>query len=359
MTSSPEKRFGRLIELQKKLGRELPAINKAIRASEEKVEEFQKALLGSDSRPLAEDSSIVFFGSMARGEWTSQSDPDWVLLIDGQVDEDHFLALRQIQKRLREHEEREPGATRTFGELAFSHELVHQIGGIDDTNRNLTLRMLLLLESISIGSDVVRQRVLRSVLYRYLADDPSWTWRSDAELPRFLLNDVVRFWRTMAVDFADKFHDQEGEKWALRNAKLRFSRKLLFLTGMLACFSWKLHPPSKHSDDSESATDIAIRHFEPYLVRPPLEILADELLLANAPTKLCHELLSTYDEFIAILDDEESRRELHRLPRDIAEKSELFQRVRKISHRFQGALTEWLFQPETPIFELVKKYGLF
>jgi predicted nucleotidyltransferase len=359
MTPISENRFRRLLELQKKLRCEWRAINKAIGASEQQVQQLQTALLGSDSRPLAEDSSIVFFGSLARGEWTSQSDPDWVLLIDGQVDEQHFLALRHIEKKLRELGENEPGTTRTFGELAFSHELVHRIGGIDDTNRNLTLRMLLLLESISIGSDLVRQRVLQAVLYRYLADDPSWTWRSDAELPRFLLNDVVRFWRTMAVDFADKFHDQEGEKWALRNAKLRFSRKLLFLVGILACFSWKLHPRSELADNPESATDVAIRHFDRYLARPPLEILADELLLANAPEKLCQELFSTYDEFIAILDDEELRRELHKLPRDIAEKSDLFQRVRGLSHRFQASLTEWLFQPDTPIFDLVKKYGLF
>lgn len=359
MTPISENRFRRLLELQNTLQCEWRAINKAIGASEEQVKQLDEVILGSDGRPLAEDSSIVFFGSLARGEWTSQSDPDWVLLIDGQVNEQHFLALRHIQKKLRELVKNEPGATRTFGELAFSHELVHRIGGIDDTNRNLTLRMLLLLESVSIGSDLVRQRVLKAILYRYLADDPSWTWRSDAELARFLLNDFVRFWRTMAVDFADKFHDQEGEKWALRNTKLRFSRKLLFLVGALACFSWKLHPPSELTDNPKSPTDVAIRHFESYLGRPPLEILADELLLANAPAKLCQELFSTYDEFIAILDDEESRRELEELPRDVAEKSELFQRVRKISHRFQAALTEWLFKPDTPIFELVKKYGLF
>ena len=51
-----------------------------------------------------------------------------------------------------------------FGGLAFSHDIVHCIGGQDDTNRNLTLRMLLLLESVSIGDDIVRQRVVRAVL---------------------------------------------------------------------------------------------------------------------------------------------------------------------------------------------------
>lgn len=349
----------RLRELQIEIGCELPAINRAILESHHKIEEFHTVLLGRESRPVAEDSSLVFFGSLARQEWTLQSDADWVLLIDGQVSGQHFAAFQNIREQFREIQAKKPGATKTFDELAFSHELVHQIGGHDDTNRNLTLRMLLLLESLSIGSDAVRQRVIKSVLSRYLADDPSWTWRSDAELPRFLLNDVVRFWRTMAVDFADKFHDQEGEKWALRNTKLRFSRKLLFLTGLLACFSWKIRPPAPHAKNSEHAIDIAIQHFGQYLSRTPLEIVADELLLTGASKQVKIDVLTSYDQFLAILDDPSAREELENLPRDIAEKSSLFQRIREISHVFQNALLEWLFKPDTVVFALVRKYGLF
>lgn len=345
--------------MQAGIGRELPTINRAILESRRKVEEYSDSLLDGADRPVAEDASLIFFGSLARQEWTSKSDADWALLIDGQVSSQHFSAFQEIRRRFRQIQAKEPGATKTFGELTFSHEIVHQIGGHDDTNRNLTLRMLLLLESLSIGSDAVRQRVIQSVLGRYLADDPSWTWRSDAELPRFLLNDVVRFWRTMAVDFADKFHDQEGEKWALRNAKLRFSRKLLFLTGLLACFSWKIHPPAIQSKNSEHAIDIAIQHFGQYLSRTPLEIVADELLLTGASKQIMTDVLMSYDQFLAILDDPLAREELEKLPRDIAEKSSLFQRIREISHVFQNALLEWLFKPDTVVFELVRKYGLF
>ena len=252
-----------------------------------------------------------------------------------------------------------PGTTGTFGDLAFANELVHRIGGQDDTNINFTRRMLLLLESLSIGDDEVRKRVIRAVLNRYLADDPSWTWGTDKKLPRFLLNDVIRFWRTMTVDFADKYHDQAGEKWALRNAKLRFSRRLILMTGLLACFNWKLNPPNGLSEGEKTSTEAAIAHFEAYLGRPPLEILADELLRTGAPDDLCRSVFSAYDEFLGTLDDERSRNELKEIPRDAAHNSPTFQRVRTVSHQFRDALLIWLYAPNTLLCELVKQYALF
>jgi predicted nucleotidyltransferase len=354
-----DQRFSKLKELQTKHGCEWPAIKKAIATTERELADLEHLLLPPDGRPLAENVSVVFFGSLARGESTSQSDLDWTLLINGEVDGQHFSMFQTIRKKLREAKKIPPGATNTFGSLTFSHDLVHCIGGQDDTNKNLTLRMLLLLESVSIGDDEPRQMVIRGILKRYLADDPHWTWKPDGKLPRFLLNDVVRFWRTMAVDFADKFHDQEGEKWALRNAKLRFSRKLILLTGMLACFSWRLHGLRSSSTEIEDTIEKAITYFESYFSRPPLEILADELLRAEAPTGLCVRIFSAYDKFLALLDEQTSRNELEGVPREFADKSPVFREIRTHSHEFRDGLLEWLYMPKTPLCELVKQYALF
>jgi len=194
MGEKSEFRFGRVLELQLKLNRNWNNILTATEASNRKVELLNGLLIREPGRPIVEDASIVFFGSIARGECTSHSDTDWIVLVDGQVDEQHFKAFQNARRTLIEAKEIPPGNSGMFGGLAFSHDIVHRIGGHDDSNRNLTLRMLLLLESISIGDDTARQRVVRAILRRYLADDPSWTFRSDGKIPRFLLNDSVELW---------------------------------------------------------------------------------------------------------------------------------------------------------------------
>ena len=127
--------------------------------------------------------------------------------------------------------------------MAFSHDIIHQIGGQNDTNRNTTQRILLLLESAPIGrNNQAHEQIIRGVVSRYLEEDTHLLTADSRQyrIPRFLLNDIVRFWRTMAVDFASKQRDRAGEGWGLRNAKLRMSRKLIFVSGLLVCFGCNL-----------------------------------------------------------------------------------------------------------------------
>jgi hypothetical protein len=92
------------------------------------------------------------------------------------------------------------------------------------------------------------------VISRYVEEDdhPLTSDGKKYRVPRFLLNDIVRFWRTMAVDFASKQRDRGGEGWGLRNAKLRMSRKLIFASGLLVCFGAHFDPELNRQISTDS-----------------------------------------------------------------------------------------------------------
>ena len=201
-----------------------PIVRIAQKNAEERRQELDSVLSAEVSQPYkyaSEAASLVVFGSLARGEWTTGSDLDWTYLVDAQANSDHLRITREIDRVLKENRERfpSPGQTGIFGNLAFSHEIVHQIGGQADTNRNTTQRVLLLLESVAIGHEVqAYERVMRAVINRYLEEDTQLLAEDGKayRVPRFLVNDIVRFWRTMAVDFASKQRDRGGEGWGLK-----------------------------------------------------------------------------------------------------------------------------------------------
>ena len=203
-----------LNQLQERLGCEWSQIAQAVDGASEQRQNLSRILTEKSGKPVSTDADIVVFGSLARDEWTSRSDIDWTLLIDGQARPDHRKIAQSIEKKLCENNFQKPGTTGAFASLTFSHDLVHLIGGEADTNITTTKRILLLLESAHITVDPLvsdssisaYDRVLRSVLDRYLLDDTNFLGKkgNESKVPRFLLNDIIRFWRTMCVDFAWK-----------------------------------------------------------------------------------------------------------------------------------------------------------
>lgn len=312
------------------------------------------------------------FGSLARREWTSGSDVDWTLLIDGQATPEHRGIARQIQNTIsaakyRDKSLPEPGSTGVFGSLAFSHELVHHIGGQADTNSNTTQRILLLLESCPIRPGYpasgfgAYERVTRAVLDRYLRDDTNFS-ASDSggsRIPRFLLNDIVRYWRTMCVDFAFKGWEQGGAKWALRNVKLRLSRKLLFVSGLLTVFScFRNNTLTVVPGSPDQFVPDLQTHLIEFVKSTSLDIVVwglKELALDG----IAESLLGEYDLFLQKLNEDELRKRFEALSANDAYQDSEFLELRKISHRFQDALDQAFFQKDTELREFTRSYGLF
>lgn len=347
-------------DLSTKLAKSWPAIDAAREASRLMHSRIAGILQDHDMVPI--DASFVVFGSLAREELTVNSDVDWTLLIDGAADPEHLKVAQRIASRLEEAEISPPNPAGAFGRMAFSHQLIQNIGGDNDSNSNTTQRVLLLLESKAIGDPAAYSRVLSGVLNRYLDDDTSFLTSGAAsyKVPRFLLNDIVRYWRTMCVDYASKHRERQGQGWALRNAKLRLSRKLIFVSGLLTCYGCLLDKPVDRALPIEIPSSLAplLGHLVRYVTQTPLEILAGCLLKYGTP-ETGIRTMRAYNDFLAFLNDGRARGELSHLESKDAQSDPTFRRVREMGRDFQSSLTSFFFDENVEVARLTREYGLF
>jgi Nucleotidyltransferase domain len=315
--------------------RGFPNLIDARERTERGLAELRGRLAGLDHNS---DAGIALFGSWARGELTTGSDYDWAILVDGGEREEIRPGRDQLAGVLSGAVG--PGAQGVFGATVFCDHLVDRIGLDADDNSNLTRRMLLLLESVGVLNLTVRDDCRDRVLAGYLADS-----LKDYRPPRFFLNDLIRYWRTICVDFVGKEREGHDEKWALRNLKLGTSRKILFAGGLLPillCHRYR-------------ATD-----FEPFLRQALDRTSVDRI--AWAFVELGAEdtgirTITAYDRFLQILNDSAAREELSGLSPDDAHESDLFEEGRRLGRDVDQGLLALLF--ETRIEPLVREYGIF
>jgi predicted nucleotidyltransferase len=347
-----------VFQLEQKLRADWPSLRACESATQDALDKLRTAVAAMSTG----DTSVVVFGSLARREFTPESDADWSLLVDGMADPQHLNSSLEIARRIRETGIKQPGREGTFGKLTFSHDLIHYIGGDDDTNTNTTRRILLLLESTPVGQPDAYDRVIRNVLDRYLSEDFGWVHgRNPQGVPRFLQNDIARYWRTMAVDFAYKQRQRGGEGWALRSTKLRLSRKLIYASGLLYCFSCARDAEIRSLNvASPSRIQAVIEYLWSLCRRPPIDLLAETFLPYDGLNEAALDICGSYDRFLGLLIDARTRAHLERLSYSEAATDETYELVRSLGHTFQRGLNGLFLEPnETGVFELTKTYGVF
>lgn len=322
-----------------------------------------RAKLEGELDALSDDScAVVVTGSLGRGEANARSDADWVLLVDGPSDPAHARMAREIVAAVARAGFKDVGPTGTFGDVVASHDLVHYIAGTRDTNENLTRRMLLLAESHPIVGALVRQRVIRNVLARYVELDRSV--RDYHPIPQFFLNDVVRYWRTIASDYASKMWERDHKGWATRNVKLRFSRKLLFAWGLLAAFAGKLWPSKaleaaasqENPDDYVSLLADLIREQTDVT---PLDLVTRAASHESVSDDVRKKIFGSYDQFLAIMSDPGKRDHLDGVAFSAASTDEVYDALRSLSHDFRDGMRRLFFDEHPVLKDLIRKYGVF
>ncbi len=284
--------------------------------------------------PRDDDAAVALFGSWGRAELTAGSDDDWLVLATGEPRDAVAPGLDAVGAVLG----REPGTQAIFGQVAFCADLAGRIGLDEDTNRNLTRRMLLLLESVAVVGEDAHRACVEHVLDGYLRGDAR-SYRP----PRFLLNDLIRYWRTITVDFVGKERAGGGEKGALRNLKLRLNRKVLFAGGLLPVLQC-------HRLGAGAVRGELLRAF----ALPATDRLAEAFLEFDVDAGV--RALAAYDRWVGMLDDDETRAELAALTRDEGERNRAFRQARRHSDDLQNGLLALLF--ESPLLPLVREYGV-
>jgi hypothetical protein len=302
-----------------------------LKAARTRTQERLAIRLGlADSIEADPDVSIVLMGSWGRAELTSGSDDDFMVLVHGGTRTDVRPSVTDVAEAFAADPQgfKDPGREGIFGKEVFSAQLRDNIGLEDDSNANLTRRLLLLLESVPLSGADQLAAARTELLEEYLKDA-----LRDYRPPRFFLNDVARYWRTVGVDFAAKMRRRNGAGWALRNAKLRTSRKLLYASGLLPIL--RCH---------EFKRSEMVGFIEEQLRLPPTDRVADAFL-HYGDLEHGSQVFDAYDKFIRLIDDPGERDLLDSLEPAEARSSEPFQIAAQLGAEIDAGLLGLLFGP--------------
>ena len=112
-----------------------------------------------------------------------------------------------------------------FLETHLSSDLINEVGSpSDDFKNTFTGRMLLILESRPILGYDVYEKIKISAIDCYFRDYPGI---ENKFVPYFLVNDILRMWRTFCVNYE---HFRGSSDTRVKNLKLKYMR-------MLTCYS--------------------------------------------------------------------------------------------------------------------------
>jgi hypothetical protein len=191
--------------------------------------------------------AIYATGSLARLEATEHSDLDAFFFLSGGMEKNPLSRIRDVKILNAVVSAAENANFPDFsneGEyLKFLHiddVLAHLGGRSDDYHNAFTARMLMILESKHLYGEenfnTFRNRMVEAYFKDFHDHEKSFK-------PIFLLNDILRFWRTLCLNYENGRHWREksietSSRGHLGNLKLRFSR-------LNICYSFIAHLLSK------------------------------------------------------------------------------------------------------------------
>jgi hypothetical protein len=205
--------------------------------SESRLEELRRKL---GKLPALQDCptlAVYTTGSYARFDASKHSDVDLFFVNYGDQSSVGKLQstclFADIIRAARDLDYPEFSSDGQYLEIHDHATILAQLGGRDDDPMNcFTARRLLLLESAPVVNAEIYNKILAAKVEAYCRDFEQY---EGAFKPTFLINDIMRFWKTLCLNYEyDRNIAQEREEYdvqhTIRNFKLKFSR-------LLTCFS--------------------------------------------------------------------------------------------------------------------------
>lgn len=198
-----------------------------------------EALANLNSTNGSESICIYVTGSYARGEASEHSDLDIFLVREGSKQENQIGRIPEVKIVSSLIDAQNKSGFPDFSDdgeyLKFHYidDILRNLGNPhDDYTNAFTARLLLLLESRPVFGEKIYRGFVDGVVNAYFVDfhDHEKNFR-----PIFLVNDILRFWRTLCLNYENKRSWRQADPQArakghLQNLKLKFSR-------LLTCFS--------------------------------------------------------------------------------------------------------------------------
>jgi hypothetical protein len=187
---------------------------------------------------IGKHTCIYATGSGGRGELSRYSDLDaFVLRVDSKRSSlDATLIQSAILRATRACGFPDPSREGEFLKMHTASELMRLFGTPqDDVENTFTARMLLLLESTPIVGEMAYWKAVRTVVDAYWRN---YKQHQDDYLPIILLNDIVRYWRIVLLNYeAKNTPDKEAANNPTLNADRRLRSYKLRFSRCMTCFS--------------------------------------------------------------------------------------------------------------------------
>ena len=274
--------------------------------------------------------NIFCAGSLARLEIGKMSDLD-IFIVVGNGNKDHSLFNKMIAVN----------DAIDFPEFDYKEDFhkVHSIGEIknatgsrrDDNDNLFTTRMLMLLESRAVFSQDAYQKNIREVIGMYCRDDQ--LQQGGEFRPLFLINDILRYWRTLCLNYEER--RSQDLPWRKKNVNLKFSRMLTIFATVLRVIVAK---PENFREDMAQ-----ICQFSPLQrLAQGLDFLDDDRLFSG-DKEACKwsDFLDIYEEFLSWKENESIE--------GMLEKQEFSGRIRENAEKFSSYLFRALMHDKIAI----------